>query len=115
VFSFNALHHLPDFWKAAALVRIARMLRGGGVLRLLDLVYSFEPDEAEEAIADWLAAASRDPTRGWTEVELAHVIRTEHVTFTWLLEPILERAGLEILDRWVGDGAIFAAYTCRRP
>lgn len=115
VFSCNALHHLPDFWKATALVRITRMLRRDGVLRLIDLAYSFEPNEAAEAIAAWLAAAPRDRTQGWTAAELARVIRTEHVTFTWLLEPILERARLEILDRWVDDDQIFAAYTCRRP
>ena len=30
----NALHHLPDFWKAIALTRIARQLRPGGIRRL---------------------------------------------------------------------------------
>jgi SAM-dependent methyltransferase len=42
VFTRNALHHLPDFWKAAALERIARLLRPRGVLLLRDIVYSFE-------------------------------------------------------------------------
>ena len=40
--SRHALHHLPDFWKAMALSRIAGMLRSGGVLRLWDVVYAFE-------------------------------------------------------------------------
>lgn len=114
VFSCNALHHLPDFWKAAALVRIARMLRRDGVLRLLDLVYSFQPSEADRAITAWLTRAPRDPQQGWTASELARVIRTEYVTFTWLLEPILEHAGFEIVERWVSDDQIFAAYTCLR-
>jgi SAM-dependent methyltransferase len=39
----NALHQLPDFWKAVAMDRIGRMLRPGGVLRLHDLVYDFQP------------------------------------------------------------------------
>ena len=43
VYSRYALHHLPDFWKAIALSRLAGMLRSGGVLRLWDVVYSFEP------------------------------------------------------------------------
>jgi SAM-dependent methyltransferase len=43
VYSRYALHHLPDFWKAIALSRLADMLRPGGVLRLWDVVYSFEP------------------------------------------------------------------------
>lgn len=34
VYSRYALHHLPDFWKAIALSRLAAMLRPGGLLRL---------------------------------------------------------------------------------
>jgi hypothetical protein len=30
--------HLPDFWKAIALVRLADVLRPGGVLRLWDII-----------------------------------------------------------------------------
>ena len=43
VYTRHALHQLPDFWKALALDRIARMLRPGGVLRLRDLIYDFGP------------------------------------------------------------------------
>ena len=50
VYSRNALHHLPDFFKALALERISSMLRPGGVLRLHDLVFSFDPREAVHAI-----------------------------------------------------------------
>ena len=46
VYTRNALHQLPDFWKALALERIARMLRPGGVLRLRDLIYDFAPRRA---------------------------------------------------------------------
>jgi SAM-dependent methyltransferase len=114
VFTRNALHHLPDFWKAIALERIARLLGPGGVLRLRDLVYSFEPREAEAAIAAWLSAAPDDPARGWTAAELAEHVRGEHSTFTWLLEPMLERAGFDIRDRQVSANGIYAAYTCVR-
>jgi SAM-dependent methyltransferase len=112
VFTRNALHHLPDFWKALALERIAAVLRPGGVLRLRDLVYSFEPDEADEAISSWLAAAPEDPAVGWTAAQLAEHVRDEHSTFTWLLEPMLERAGFEIRERWLSQTRTFAAYTC---
>jgi SAM-dependent methyltransferase len=66
VFTRNALHHLPDFWKAIALERVARLLGPGGVLVLEDLVYSFEPGEADAAIARWLTAAPDDSAVGWT-------------------------------------------------
>ncbi|MGI8476605.1 MAG: class I SAM-dependent methyltransferase, partial [Thermomicrobiales bacterium] len=40
VHSRHVLHHLPDFWKAIALQRMAAMLRPGGVLFLRDLIFS---------------------------------------------------------------------------
>ena len=114
VFTRNALHQVPDFWKAIAIDRIRRILKPGGILRLNDLVYSFEAAEAEERLAAWFAGAVDDSARGWTADELAEHVRTEHSTFTWLFEPMLEHAGFEILDRAYNRGA-YAAYTCRAP
>jgi hypothetical protein len=54
----NALHRLLDLWKTLALNRLARLLRPDGVLRLRDLVYSFEPAEADAAMAQWLCPLS---------------------------------------------------------
>jgi SAM-dependent methyltransferase len=112
VFTRNALHHLPDFWKAAALERVARLLRPGGVLRLRDIVYSFEPAAADDAVSAWLAAAPKDPSQGWTAPQLAEHLRDEHSTFTWLLEPMLEHAGFDVHERWLSPNGIYAAYTC---
>lgn len=112
VYSRNALHHLPDFWKAIALVRIAAMVRPGGVLRLRDLVFSFAPNEADQVFAAWLADATNDPVRGWTRPELETHIRDEHSTFSWLLEPMLERAGFTIQDASHTESSVFSAYTC---
>jgi SAM-dependent methyltransferase len=114
VFTRNALHHLPDFWKAVALERIARLLRPAGVLLLRDIVFSFEPGEASLAIDSWLASAAADSTRGWTSAELAEHMRVEHSTFTWLLEPMIEHAGFEIRDRLLSPNRIYASYTCIR-
>ena len=112
VHSRNALHHLPDFWKAVALDRIALFLRPGGLLLLADIVYSFEPADADAAIEPWLASAPTDPARGWTAEQLAEHVRDEHSTFTWLLEPMLERAGFEICERTTSDNRIYASYVC---
>jgi SAM-dependent methyltransferase len=110
----NALHHLPDFWKAIALDRVARLLPRRGVLLLTDLVYGFDPGEADDAIEAWLAGAATDPARGWTADELAEHVRDEQSTFTWLLEPMLERAGFEIRDRRLSESRTYASYTCVR-
>jgi ubiquinone/menaquinone biosynthesis C-methylase UbiE len=115
VYSRFALHHLPDFWKAIALQRIAALLPPGGFLRLSDVVYSFDPAEAESRIEEWIAASvSTDVEQGWTRAELAEHIRDEHSTFTWLLEPMIERAGFEIVQRSYDAAGILAAYLCTK-
>ena len=114
IYSRHALHHLSDFWKAVALARVAAMLRPGGIFRLRDLVYSFNPRHADQVIENWLAHASPRTEVGWTRRELETHVREEHSTFTWLLEPMLERAGLEIHDREYSDDQIYASYTCGR-
>jgi len=113
VYSRNALHHLPDFWKAVALTRIAAILKPGGLLRLRDLVYDFEPHEVGEFFEPWLSKAPATPDRGWTRQELETHIREEHSTFTWLLEPMLEHAGFIIEERDTA-ARLYAAYTCVR-
>jgi ubiquinone/menaquinone biosynthesis C-methylase UbiE len=113
VYTRNALHQMPDFWKAIALTRIAAMLKPGGVLRLRDLVYDFGPEEAEEVFAGWLAAAAADPADGYTAADYAEHIRTEHSTFRWLLEPMLAAAGFEIVDVSY-ERRLYGAYTCVR-
>jgi ubiquinone/menaquinone biosynthesis C-methylase UbiE len=115
VYSRFALHHLPDFWKALALGRIAGMLRPGGVLRLSDVVYSFEPADVEQRIEAWIEETmSADVEAGWTRSELAEHVRDEHSTFTWLLEPMIERAGFEITDADYSASGMFARYLCRK-
>lgn len=69
IFTRNALHQLTDFWKAIALERAAGMLRPGGVLRLSDLVFDFEPAEAEERIDAWMSGAVTVAAIGWTAEE----------------------------------------------
>jgi SAM-dependent methyltransferase len=114
VYSRYALHHLPDFWKAIALARLADMLREGGVLRLWDVVYSFEPRDAERHIEEWIAdTMTTDVERGWTRAELAEHVRDEHSTFTWLLEPMIERAGFDIIQADY-DASVFARYVCKK-
>jgi ubiquinone/menaquinone biosynthesis C-methylase UbiE len=107
----HALHQLPDFWKAIALDRIARMLRPGGLLRLRDLIFDFPPSSAEEALDAWLAGAATDPAQGYTSADYAEHLRTEHSTFRWLLEPMLAATGFEIV-RADYRGSIYGAYTC---
>jgi SAM-dependent methyltransferase len=111
IYSRLALHHLPDFWKALALTRLRGLLARGGVLRLWDVVYGFDPADAQERLEEWFVTGGEDVEAQWSRAELEEHVRDEHSTFTWLLEPMFERCGFEIAER-SGDG-IFAKYLLR--
>jgi len=111
VYTRNALHQLPDFWKAMALHRISGLLAPGGVLRLEDLVYDFQPGEAAGVFGRWFAGAATDPAGGYTRDDYAEHIRTEHSTFRWLLEPMLAAAGFAIAES-AFDRGVYGSYLC---
>ncbi len=111
VFTRNALHQLPDFWKALALDRVAKLLRPGGVLRLRDLIFDFQPAKAEAAVDAWLDDAAEDAALGYTREDFAEHLRSEFSTFRWLLEPMFAAAGFSIVTADF-DGSVYGAYTC---
>jgi SAM-dependent methyltransferase len=113
VFTRNALHQLPDFWKALALDRIAKVLRPGGVLRLRDLIFDFQPANAATILDAWLDEAADDPSSGYTRDDFVEHLRSEFSTFRWLLEPMLAAAGFNIVTADFDD-SIYGAYTCVR-
>ena len=108
-----ALHHLPDFWKAVALQRIADVLKPGGVLYLYDVVFTFP-------IADWRAGTNRvlsdmgaSTSDDHTDTEAKKHISSEFSAFDWALEGIFERVGLRI-ERYYDDASFLRAYVCRK-
>ncbi len=115
VYSRWALHHLPDFWKSTALYRMRTILRAGGILRLSDIAYSFDPAEAEERIEQWCASVPVRATREgeWTRADIEEHVRDEHSTFTWLLEPMIERSGFQIERVQHSIDGFFAQYVAR--
>ncbi len=113
-YSRYALHHLPDFWKAIALDRLHDVLRPGAVLRLWDVVYGFDVDEAPERIEQWCSTGGTDVGSDWTRAELEEHVRDEHSTFTWLLEPMIVRAGFAIEVASYSDDRFFARYVLRK-
>jgi hypothetical protein len=111
VFTRNALHQLPDFWKALALHRIAGLLCPGGLLRLRDLIFDFQPGRAAAVLDAWLGGAAEDPAAGYTRDDFAEHLRAEFSTFRWLLEPMLAAVGFTIVTADF-DGPVYGAYTC---
>jgi SAM-dependent methyltransferase len=116
VYSRYALHHLPDFWKAIALTRIAAMLRPGGILRLADVVYGFDANDAAAGLEQWMSGAgSGSIDTAWIRAELEEHVRDEHSTFTWLLEPMISNAGFVIEQADYSADRVVARYTCVKP
>ena len=114
VYSRWALHHLADFWKALALFRVRSMLRTGGLLRLSDIVYSFDPAETHERIEQWRTTVPTVAGPGeWVRSDIDDHVRNEHSTFTWLLEPIIERSHFRIEDAVHSPDGCFAEYIAR--
>ena len=113
VYSRYALHHLPDFWKVQALRRVRAMLAPGGIFRLWDVAYHFDPDEADERVEAWCAPHGNEVEGDWARWELEEHVRDEHSTFTWLLETMFERAGFGIEDADYSDDGFDARYVLR--
>lgn len=115
VYSRWALHHLPDFWKALALTRMREILKPGGVLRLTDIAYSFEPCEAANRIEAWCATLSEvaQNSGDWVRADIEEHVRDEHSTFTWLLEPMIERAGFRIEQAEHSPDGFYANYIAK--
>jgi ubiquinone/menaquinone biosynthesis C-methylase UbiE len=113
VYTRNSLHQVPDFWKALALDRIARLLRPGGILRLHDLIFDCQPADVGTVVDRWLAGATQNPEDGYTSGDYAEHLRTEFSTFRWLLEPMLDATGFDIVtSEFVRS--VYGAYTCLR-
>jgi SAM-dependent methyltransferase len=109
-----ALHHLPDLWKVVALQRMRQALRAGGVLRLSDIVYSFDPADAEARLEAWCATLPvTAPPGQWVRADIEEHIRDEHSTFTWILEPMIERCGFAIEQAVRSPDGIYAEYVAR--
>ena len=113
VYSRYALHHLSDFWKVVALRRLRAMLRPGGIMRLWDVVYSFDVDEAHERIEAWCAPFGEEVEGDWARWEMEEHVRDEHSTFTWLLEAMFERTWFTIESADYSDDGFDAKYVLR--
>lgn len=110
-----ALHHLGDVWKAMALDRMRQNLRPGGVLRLLDIAYSFAPSELTDRVERWRSTlpATAEAEGVWVQADIDEHVRDEHSTFTWLLEAMIERNGFRIEEAVYSADGFLAEYVAR--
>jgi hypothetical protein len=89
---------------------MARALRPGGLLYLRDVVFSFDPGSYEAAIDHWVRRMPR--ISGFSQQDFETHVREEYSTFAWVLEGLIARAGLEIVEKSY-PSAEYAEYLCR--
>jgi hypothetical protein len=91
-----------------------QVLRPGGFLRLWDVVYDFGPQEAEERLEAWCSTGGEGSDGEWSRADFEEHVRDEHSTFTWLLEPMTQRARFSIEVASHSEDGIFARYLLKR-
>ncbi|ONK09889.1 class I SAM-dependent methyltransferase [Streptomyces sp. MP131-18] len=109
----SALHQLPDFWKQQALLRAAGMLRPGGTFYLWDVIYSFEPSDAQGHLQHWIDTAGRPEGQGFLKADFETHVRDEFSTYAWIIEGMLRRAGFDLVSR-AFPRTTHAEFHCRR-
>lgn len=111
VVSQLSLHHLPDFWKSRALTIIASILRPKGRLYLRDVVFSSsvdDPDTFFKVVIDEIRLQAGDEVARQT---IQH-IKTEFSTLDWILEEMIARSGLRIVEK--ESKGFLAVYVCEK-
>jgi hypothetical protein len=74
-------------------------------------VYSFAPSQAEGRIEQWCATLPvHAPDGQWVRADIEEHVRDEHSTYTWLLEPMMERSGFRIDDTEYSPDGFYAKY-----
>lgn len=103
-----AMHHLPDLWKMAALLRVNRWLKPGGSFCLHDVVFSPSPDDFNQYFD-----RAVEVRLGASQDNFIRHVKQEYSTLNWIMEGLLERAGFEVIDKISGQPDWVTIYNCR--
>ena len=107
-----AFHHLPDFWKQVALLRINKMVKVGGLLYIHDVVFQFDPRDYAGKIDSWISGLAKVAGEEFRS-EIETHIRDEHSTFGWVLRGMLEKAGFTV-EKCRSNDEFVTEYACRK-
>ncbi len=71
-------------------------------------MWSFEAEDLDSQLPAWIEAMAKPEGEGFTEEMFQTHVREEFSTFSWILEGMIVRAGLEIVDSdfpapWYGE------------
>jgi putative AdoMet-dependent methyltransferase len=107
-----AFHHLPDFWKQIALLKMNMMMKMEGILYIFDIVFGFAPAEYKSVIDNWISYFELKAGKEFRKEAETH-IRDEFSTFGWILEGMLGKAGFHIEKSRTVDG-FTTEYCCKK-
>jgi putative AdoMet-dependent methyltransferase len=93
-------------------LRIADLLKDGGRFCLRDVVYSFEISEYRDYFAKFFAQASIRAGDEFVHLMSDHV-KNEYSTLDWILQGMIERAGLDVIRSEHIHG-FFGLYLCTK-
>ena len=105
-----ALHHLPDFWKVAALTRCRAMLKPEGKLYLFDVVFPSGEVNLQDRIDEWIASIETMADGRLAQEAVIHA-RDEFSTYDWIMEGIIRKSGFRIDAAEYAEG-FRATYVC---
>lgn len=106
-----ALHHLPDFWKLRAITAIADRVRPNGRIYLRDVVFpstTVDWDAFFKTVIEGVRSHAGDEV---AEQTIQH-IKTEFSTQDWILEGMITRTGLAIIEK--REEGFLSVYICEK-
>ncbi len=106
-----ALHHLPDFWKSIALLKMTDVLKTDGKIYYSDLVFTFDPKEHENAINGMIEDLRCAAGESMAHETFIHV-KDEFSTYDWIMDALFEKTGFSI-DSKIMEGN-FLTYICSK-
>jgi len=109
--SCMALHHLPDFWKIAALRSVNSRMKDGGILYLQDVVFSFPSGDYSRAFDNWVEQVG-SAAPGLRKSAENH-IRNEFSTTVGVMRSVIAESGFEIVYERRAGGFL-GYFVCRK-
>jgi len=106
-----ALHHLPDFWKSRAIAAIANCLRPKGRLYLRDVVFPSTTSDYDSFFKVAIEGVRKHAGEDAAQQTVQH-IKTEFSTLDWILEGIITRNGLTIVEK--REEGFLSVYVCEK-
>jgi len=112
IISIAALHHLPDFWKSVAFLKMNDILKPGGKLYLFDVIFTFDP-KCHENIIENMVENMRNVAGDSMADEAEIHIKDEFSTYDWVIERLFEKTGFSIDSKEI-ESENYVSYICSK-